>query len=165
MMSQRYDVPAVIWGAAANSSVSCCRFTGALSGFYHVFTLPCLLRLAGQRQSGKISLPSLILHLGIPLAGGVNLLAQFFVTDSWAAWEVHEFVYLNLTNLKTIFWVLVLGKVLFLKTIISNGKQPINSRTVKKLLSNKDLQVSVNQRLIQLGVILSFFLTSVVKIF
>ncbi|XP_054273752.1 sodium-coupled neutral amino acid transporter 9 homolog isoform X1 [Macrosteles quadrilineatus] len=58
------------------------RFTGALSGFFHVFTLPCLLRLAGQKQAGKLSCFSLFLNLAIPLAGGINLIAQFFVSDS-----------------------------------------------------------------------------------
>uniref|UniRef100_A0A1B6KXM9 Amino acid transporter transmembrane domain-containing protein n=1 Tax=Graphocephala atropunctata TaxID=36148 RepID=A0A1B6KXM9_9HEMI len=58
------------------------RFTGAISGCFHVFTLPCLLKLAGQKQSGELSITSLILHLSIPAAGCINLVAQFFVSDS-----------------------------------------------------------------------------------
>ncbi|XP_046666645.1 sodium-coupled neutral amino acid transporter 9 homolog isoform X1 [Homalodisca vitripennis] len=58
------------------------RFTGAISGCFHVFTLPCLLKLAGQKQSGELSIASLIIHLAIPVLGFVNLVAQFFVSDS-----------------------------------------------------------------------------------
>ncbi|XP_063231998.1 neutral amino acid transporter 9-like [Bacillus rossius redtenbacheri] len=57
------------------------RFTGATSGLVYVFTLPSLLHLASQRQHGKATWLSTALHLAIPVAGGANLLAQFFVHD------------------------------------------------------------------------------------
>ncbi|XP_014239473.1 sodium-coupled neutral amino acid transporter 9 homolog isoform X2 [Cimex lectularius] len=57
------------------------RFTGALSGLVHVFTIPCMLRLASLYKNDKISIGSWILYLSIPIFGGVNLLGQFFVTD------------------------------------------------------------------------------------
>ncbi|XP_076382643.1 neutral amino acid transporter 9 [Megalopta genalis] len=58
------------------------RFTGALSGFVYVFTLPSLLYLAILKEQKRLSLFVMILHISIPLFGFLNLLAQFFVTES-----------------------------------------------------------------------------------
>ncbi|CAK9824404.1 Sodium-coupled neutral amino acid transporter 9 homolog [Anthophora retusa] len=58
------------------------RYTGALSGFIYVFTLPSLLYLAILKQQQKLSIFSAILHISIPIFGLLNLLAQFFITES-----------------------------------------------------------------------------------
>ncbi|XP_078033513.1 neutral amino acid transporter 9 [Augochlora pura] len=58
------------------------RFTGALSGLVYVFTLPSLLYLAILKKQKRLSLFVTILHISIPLIGFLNLLAQFFVTES-----------------------------------------------------------------------------------
>uniref|UniRef100_A0A023F2V8 Putative sodium-coupled neutral amino acid transporter 9-like protein n=1 Tax=Triatoma infestans TaxID=30076 RepID=A0A023F2V8_TRIIF len=58
------------------------RYTGALSGLVHVFTLPCLLRLATLYKNDKIKPSSWILYTVIPLFGAINLLGQFFVSDN-----------------------------------------------------------------------------------
>ncbi|XP_066581577.1 neutral amino acid transporter 9-like [Prorops nasuta] len=57
------------------------RYTGAVSGFIYVFTLPCLLHLAVLIKKCKLTILSLILHLIIPIIGGSNLIAQFFIND------------------------------------------------------------------------------------
>lgn len=57
------------------------RFTGALSGFIYVFTLPNLLHVAILRKERRLTVCSLLVHLSIPVVGVVNLLAQFFITD------------------------------------------------------------------------------------
>ncbi|XP_076174176.1 neutral amino acid transporter 9 [Ptiloglossa arizonensis] len=57
------------------------RYTGALSGFIYVFTLPSLLYLAILKQQKKLTLFSMFLHISIPIFGFLNLLAQFFITE------------------------------------------------------------------------------------
>ncbi|CAH1392180.1 unnamed protein product [Nezara viridula] len=57
------------------------RFTGALSGLVHVFAIPCLLRLATLKKSGKISTPSYTMYILIIIYGAANLIGQFFVKD------------------------------------------------------------------------------------
>ncbi|GLG98910.1 Uncharacterized protein GBIM_05470, partial [Gryllus bimaculatus] len=57
------------------------RFTGALSGLIYIFTLPSLLHLASLRIRGELTIPILIIHLIIPIFGGGNLIAQFFVSE------------------------------------------------------------------------------------
>lgn len=57
------------------------RYTGALSGFVYVFTLPSFLYLAIMRKQGRLTWYSLLLHTCIPIIGIANLLAQFFITD------------------------------------------------------------------------------------
>ncbi|XP_046753895.1 sodium-coupled neutral amino acid transporter 9-like isoform X2 [Diprion similis] len=57
------------------------RYTGAMSGFIYVFTLPSLLHLISMYKQGKMTIISAILHLGIPIIGGSNLAAQFFVSE------------------------------------------------------------------------------------
>ncbi|XP_048509761.1 sodium-coupled neutral amino acid transporter 9-like isoform X3 [Athalia rosae] len=57
------------------------RYTGAMSGFIYVFTLPSLLHLVSMQRRGKLTLLSIILHLSIPVIGGSNLAAQFFISD------------------------------------------------------------------------------------
>ncbi|XP_066996721.1 neutral amino acid transporter 9 [Anabrus simplex] len=57
------------------------RFTGALSGLVYIFTLPCLLHLASLRKRNEMTCWSVIIHLAIPIIGGGNLIAQFFVSD------------------------------------------------------------------------------------
>ncbi|XP_076758645.1 neutral amino acid transporter 9 [Xylocopa sonorina] len=57
------------------------RYTGALSGFIYVFTLPSLLYLAILKQQKKLSIYSLLLHTSIPVVGFLNLIAQFFITE------------------------------------------------------------------------------------
>ncbi|XP_076241913.1 sodium-coupled neutral amino acid transporter 9 homolog isoform X1 [Calliopsis andreniformis] len=58
------------------------RYTGALSGFIYVFTLPSLLYLAILRQQKKMTVFCTLLHISIPIFGFLNLLAQFFITES-----------------------------------------------------------------------------------
>ncbi|XP_011864937.1 PREDICTED: sodium-coupled neutral amino acid transporter 9-like [Vollenhovia emeryi] len=57
------------------------RYTGALSGLIYVFTFPSLLHLSILKKEGKLSACSVLFHLGIPLVGISNLIAQFFITD------------------------------------------------------------------------------------
>lgn len=57
------------------------RYTGALSGFIYVFTLPSLLHLSILKKEEKLTMCSLLIHLSIPVIGIINLIAQFFVTD------------------------------------------------------------------------------------
>lgn len=59
------------------------RYTGALSGFIYIFTLPSLLYLAILKQQKKLTTFSMLLHISIPIIGFLNLLAQFFITESW----------------------------------------------------------------------------------
>ncbi|XP_072759695.1 neutral amino acid transporter 9 [Anoplolepis gracilipes] len=58
------------------------RYTGALSGFVYVFTLPSLLHLSILKKEEKLTMCSLISHLSIPVIGILNLIAQFFITDN-----------------------------------------------------------------------------------
>ncbi|XP_017794749.1 PREDICTED: sodium-coupled neutral amino acid transporter 9-like [Habropoda laboriosa] len=58
------------------------RYTGAFSGFIYVFTLPSLLYLVILKQQQKLSIFSALLHISIPLFGFLNLVAQFFITES-----------------------------------------------------------------------------------
>lgn len=64
-----------------DNALKCFRFTGALSGLVHVFAIPCLLRLAILKKSGKISIPSYALYILIIIYGAANLIGQFFVKD------------------------------------------------------------------------------------
>ncbi|CAL7937837.1 unnamed protein product [Xylocopa violacea] len=57
------------------------RYTGALSGFIYVFTLPSLLYLAILKQQKKLSIYSVLLHISIPIVGFLNLVAQFFIRE------------------------------------------------------------------------------------
>lgn len=57
------------------------RYTGALSGFIYVFTFPNLLHLSILKKEGKLGVCSILFHLGIPVIGILNLIAQFFITD------------------------------------------------------------------------------------
>ena len=57
------------------------RFTGAISGLVYIFLLPVLLHLASLQRQEKLTKCSTFLHLCIPLIGGANLIAQFFVSD------------------------------------------------------------------------------------
>ncbi|XP_043601509.1 sodium-coupled neutral amino acid transporter 9-like isoform X3 [Bombus pyrosoma] len=57
------------------------RYTGALSGFIYVFTLPSLLYLAILKQQKKLTIFSTLLHTSIPIFGFLNLLAQFFIAE------------------------------------------------------------------------------------
>lgn len=57
------------------------RYTGAISGFIYVFTLPSLLHLMSVYKQGQLTLLSIFLHLSIPVIGGLNLIAQFFVNE------------------------------------------------------------------------------------
>ncbi|KAG8238087.1 hypothetical protein J437_LFUL012194 [Ladona fulva] len=67
-----------------------CEFTGAVSGFVYVFTIPCLLHIASEKLnypgegacSTGVSFTSLTFHLAIPLLALANLIAQFFISDS-----------------------------------------------------------------------------------
>uniref|UniRef100_A0A1B6EGR0 Amino acid transporter transmembrane domain-containing protein n=1 Tax=Clastoptera arizonana TaxID=38151 RepID=A0A1B6EGR0_9HEMI len=58
------------------------RFTGAISGFFHVFTLPCFFQIIADKKQNKESILSLLFHSVIPILGAINLIAQFFVSDS-----------------------------------------------------------------------------------
>ena len=58
------------------------RYTGALSGFIYVFTLPSLLYLTILKQQNKLTLFPMLLHIIIPIVGFLNLLAQFFITEA-----------------------------------------------------------------------------------
>lgn len=58
------------------------RYTGALSGFIYVFTLPSLLYLAILKQQKKLTIFSILLHTSIPIFGFLNLLAQFFIAEN-----------------------------------------------------------------------------------
>ncbi|XP_076650419.1 sodium-coupled neutral amino acid transporter 9 homolog [Halictus rubicundus] len=58
------------------------RYTGALSGFVYVFTLPSFLYLAILNEQKRLTLFFMILHISIPILGFLNLFAQFFVTES-----------------------------------------------------------------------------------
>ncbi|GAB1869404.1 Putative amino acid permease F13H10.3 [Camponotus japonicus] len=55
------------------------RYTGALSGFIYIFTLPSLLHLSILKKEGKLTVPSLLIHLSIPIIGIINIIAQFFI--------------------------------------------------------------------------------------
>ncbi|XP_070154549.1 neutral amino acid transporter 9 isoform X2 [Polyergus mexicanus] len=57
------------------------RYTGALSGFIYVFTLPNLLHLSILKKEKKLTVCSLLIHLSIPVIGIINLIAQFFITN------------------------------------------------------------------------------------
>ncbi|XP_071866352.1 neutral amino acid transporter 9 isoform X2 [Bombus fervidus] len=57
------------------------RYTGALSGFIYVFTLPSLLYLAILKQQKRLTIFSTLLHTSIPIFGFLNLLAQFFIAE------------------------------------------------------------------------------------
>nr|XP_003699678.1 PREDICTED: sodium-coupled neutral amino acid transporter 9-like isoform X1 [Megachile rotundata]XP_012141770.1 PREDICTED: sodium-coupled neutral amino acid transporter 9-like isoform X1 [Megachile rotundata]XP_012141776.1 PREDICTED: sodium-coupled neutral amino acid transporter 9-like isoform X1 [Megachile rotundata]XP_012141784.1 PREDICTED: sodium-coupled neutral amino acid transporter 9-like isoform X1 [Megachile rotundata]XP_012141787.1 PREDICTED: sodium-coupled neutral amino acid transpo len=57
------------------------RYTGALSGFIYVFTLPSLLYLVILKEQQKLSIFSVLLHISIPIFGLLNLVAQFFITE------------------------------------------------------------------------------------
>ncbi|XP_034193785.1 neutral amino acid transporter 9 isoform X2 [Osmia lignaria lignaria] len=57
------------------------RYTGALSGFIYVFTLPSLLYLITLKQQQKLTICSIFLHVSIPIFGLLNLVAQFFITE------------------------------------------------------------------------------------
>lgn len=57
------------------------RYTGALSGFIYVFTLPSLLYLVILKQQKKLTIFSTLLHTSIPIFGFLNLLAQFFIAE------------------------------------------------------------------------------------
>lgn len=57
------------------------RYTGALSGFIYVFTLPSLLHLSILKKEEKLTTCSLLIHLSIPVIGIINLIAQFFIKD------------------------------------------------------------------------------------
>ncbi|XP_059483477.1 neutral amino acid transporter 9-like isoform X2 [Neocloeon triangulifer] len=55
------------------------RFTGAISGMVYVFTLPCLLHMISLYWENRLTCFQVLIHTIIPLIGGINLLAQFFV--------------------------------------------------------------------------------------
>lgn len=57
------------------------RYTGALSGFIYIFTLPSLLYLVILKKQKKLTIFSLFLHISILIFGFLNLLAQFFITE------------------------------------------------------------------------------------
>lgn len=57
------------------------RYTGALSGFIYVFTLPSLLYLTMLKKQDSLSIFSVIVHTTIPIVGFLNLVAQFFITE------------------------------------------------------------------------------------
>ncbi|KAL0129517.1 hypothetical protein PUN28_001644 [Cardiocondyla obscurior] len=57
------------------------RYTGALSGLIYIFTFPCLLHLCILKREGKLGVWSVLIHLGIPVIGTLNLIAQFFIAD------------------------------------------------------------------------------------
>ncbi|XP_046629960.1 sodium-coupled neutral amino acid transporter 9-like [Neodiprion virginianus] len=57
------------------------RYTGAMSGFIYVFTLPSLLHLMSMYKQGKMTMISAILHLTIPIIGVSNLAAQFLISE------------------------------------------------------------------------------------
>ncbi|XP_054014343.1 neutral amino acid transporter 9-like isoform X1 [Hylaeus anthracinus] len=57
------------------------RYTGALSGFIYIFTLPSLLYLAILKEQKKLTIFSMLLHTSIPILGFLNLIAQFFITE------------------------------------------------------------------------------------
>lgn len=57
------------------------RYTGALSGFIYVFTLPSLLYLSILKKEEKLTMCSILIHLSIPVIGMINLIAQFFITN------------------------------------------------------------------------------------
>ncbi|XP_065199591.1 sodium-coupled neutral amino acid transporter 9 homolog isoform X2 [Planococcus citri] len=59
------------------------RFTGAICGFVYIFTLPCLLYMASKRERKQLNTSTIILHSCIPVIGLVNLVAQFYVSDSY----------------------------------------------------------------------------------
>ncbi|XP_071449616.1 neutral amino acid transporter 9-like [Hetaerina americana] len=66
------------------------RFTGAISGFVYVFTIPCLLHIASQKKMSiddgffftGMSFTSVLFHFAIPVLGFLNLIAQFLISDS-----------------------------------------------------------------------------------
>ncbi|RZF40857.1 hypothetical protein LSTR_LSTR003367 [Laodelphax striatellus] len=55
------------------------RFTGAIAGFIHVYSLPCLLKIMSQKADGSLTTTSLIIHITIPILGFINIIAQFLV--------------------------------------------------------------------------------------
>ncbi|XP_017889461.1 sodium-coupled neutral amino acid transporter 9-like isoform X2 [Ceratina calcarata] len=57
------------------------RYTGALSGFIYVFTLPSLLYLTILKKQDSLSIFSIVVHTTIPIIGFLNLVAQFFITE------------------------------------------------------------------------------------
>lgn len=57
------------------------RYTGALSGFIYIFTLPSLLHLSILKKEQKLTMCSLLIHLSIPIIGIMNIIAQFFIRD------------------------------------------------------------------------------------
>ncbi|XP_043266018.1 sodium-coupled neutral amino acid transporter 9-like isoform X1 [Colletes gigas] len=58
------------------------RYTGAISGFIYVFTLPSLLYLVILKQQNKLTILCTLLHISIPIFGFLNLVAQFFIIES-----------------------------------------------------------------------------------
>ncbi|XP_077291959.1 neutral amino acid transporter 9-like [Arctopsyche grandis] len=57
------------------------RYTGALSGLIHVFTLPSLLHMTSLYKRGKLSILKVLFFVMIFIIGACNLFAQFFVGD------------------------------------------------------------------------------------
>ncbi|KAL0277840.1 UNVERIFIED_CONTAM: hypothetical protein PYX00_004982 [Menopon gallinae] len=57
------------------------RFTGALSGFIYIFSLPSMLHIVSLKKRGQLSLKSTILHTSITFFGFANLMAQFFISE------------------------------------------------------------------------------------
>ncbi|XP_039286782.1 sodium-coupled neutral amino acid transporter 9 homolog isoform X2 [Nilaparvata lugens] len=55
------------------------RFTGAIAGFIHVYSMPCLLKIMSEKADGSLTTTSMIIHVAIPILGFINIIAQFIV--------------------------------------------------------------------------------------
>lgn len=57
------------------------RYTGAVSGLIHIFTLPSLLQVRSLYLRRKLTVPKAIFYFVIFFIGAANLLAQFFIAE------------------------------------------------------------------------------------
>lgn len=55
------------------------RYTGAVSGLIHIFTLPSLLQVRSLYLRKQLTIPKAIFYFAIFFIGAANLLAQFFI--------------------------------------------------------------------------------------
>lgn len=55
------------------------RYTGALSGLVYIFVMPSCLKMASLGKEGTLTVPSILMHVGIMILGVINLISQFFM--------------------------------------------------------------------------------------
>ncbi|KAF4526206.1 hypothetical protein B566_EDAN001890 [Ephemera danica] len=58
------------------------RYTGAISGLVHVFSLPCVLHMVSLYRDNRLTVLQVLLHSSIIAVGSSNLVAQFFVSEN-----------------------------------------------------------------------------------